>query len=290
MKIGRNEKCPCGSNKKYKKCCLYKVNTGSAIITSPRDFVQDRQIPFRKARLVLKIGNDYKSIFLLTTTKDKSLIIDPSAYSNFGNWRIAYYTIPPAPVKNIDISPDKDSLIMCNDIGPKFTYHRSGWVVAGKTGRIDGLRIKATPLPDVDGHLFTIMAQGFEGFQNTDINDKSYVNFFPYIPQELYTLKIVGYMGTLESLTFDKKLLIPKDEKNIRMAIERDGQKIEIIFIKIPFEDGTIKWLKLEIWPNHIPLKVKGPSLNAIFGWDQIKAHVKNEKVQMIGIMGGGDM
>lgn len=24
MKIGRNESCPCGSGKKYKKCCLNK--------------------------------------------------------------------------------------------------------------------------------------------------------------------------------------------------------------------------------------------------------------------------
>jgi len=24
MKIGRNEKCPCGSEKKYKNCCLRK--------------------------------------------------------------------------------------------------------------------------------------------------------------------------------------------------------------------------------------------------------------------------
>ncbi len=24
MKIGRNEPCPCGSGKKYKKCCLLK--------------------------------------------------------------------------------------------------------------------------------------------------------------------------------------------------------------------------------------------------------------------------
>lgn len=25
-KIGRNEKCPCGSDKKHKKCCLNKVS------------------------------------------------------------------------------------------------------------------------------------------------------------------------------------------------------------------------------------------------------------------------
>lgn len=26
MKIGRNEPCPCGSGKKYKKCCLNKTD------------------------------------------------------------------------------------------------------------------------------------------------------------------------------------------------------------------------------------------------------------------------
>ena len=35
MKIGRNEKCFCGSNKKYKKCCLYKTpRLNSSIETS----------------------------------------------------------------------------------------------------------------------------------------------------------------------------------------------------------------------------------------------------------------
>ena len=28
IKIGRNAKCPCGSGKKFKKCCLDKINTG----------------------------------------------------------------------------------------------------------------------------------------------------------------------------------------------------------------------------------------------------------------------
>jgi preprotein translocase subunit SecA len=32
-KIGRNEKCPCGSGKKYKKCCMKTMNT---IKTRPR--------------------------------------------------------------------------------------------------------------------------------------------------------------------------------------------------------------------------------------------------------------
>lgn len=27
-KVGRNELCPCGSNQKFKKCCISKVNKG----------------------------------------------------------------------------------------------------------------------------------------------------------------------------------------------------------------------------------------------------------------------
>ena len=32
-KVGRNETCPCGSGKKFKKCCLWKVNAGVEIVT-----------------------------------------------------------------------------------------------------------------------------------------------------------------------------------------------------------------------------------------------------------------
>ena len=33
MKIGRNELCPCGSGKKYKKCCLRKGKNAITAIT-----------------------------------------------------------------------------------------------------------------------------------------------------------------------------------------------------------------------------------------------------------------
>ncbi|RYE56870.1 MAG: hypothetical protein EOP48_07055, partial [Sphingobacteriales bacterium] len=29
MKVERNSQCPCGSGKKYKKCCLLKADAGS---------------------------------------------------------------------------------------------------------------------------------------------------------------------------------------------------------------------------------------------------------------------
>ena len=37
QKIGRNEPCPCGSGKKYKKCCLQKAEMNTLIETQPRD-------------------------------------------------------------------------------------------------------------------------------------------------------------------------------------------------------------------------------------------------------------
>ena len=33
VKIGRNDRCPCGSGKKFKKCCLWKVGCGVEIVT-----------------------------------------------------------------------------------------------------------------------------------------------------------------------------------------------------------------------------------------------------------------
>jgi hypothetical protein len=38
-KVGRNDKCPCGSGKKYKKCCWRKDQTVRTATTD--DFIQD---------------------------------------------------------------------------------------------------------------------------------------------------------------------------------------------------------------------------------------------------------
>jgi len=36
LKIGRNKPCPCGSGKKFKKCCIYKVNRGEELVKANR--------------------------------------------------------------------------------------------------------------------------------------------------------------------------------------------------------------------------------------------------------------
>lgn len=47
-KIGRNEPCPCGSGKKYKKCCIDKpdktlMNEGFSIFTKFHDIRRSKQ-------------------------------------------------------------------------------------------------------------------------------------------------------------------------------------------------------------------------------------------------------
>ena len=40
MKVGRNDPCPCGSGKKYKKCCLFKEQVAGTHAKSPHDYVE----------------------------------------------------------------------------------------------------------------------------------------------------------------------------------------------------------------------------------------------------------
>jgi hypothetical protein len=44
MKTGRNELCPCGSGKKFKKCCMDKVPTTEVVIARPIECSPDKPI------------------------------------------------------------------------------------------------------------------------------------------------------------------------------------------------------------------------------------------------------
>jgi hypothetical protein len=45
MKTGRNELCPCGSGKKFKKCCINKVNTKVEVIPTIENFQEKPIMP-----------------------------------------------------------------------------------------------------------------------------------------------------------------------------------------------------------------------------------------------------
>lgn len=54
MSVGRNDLCPCGSGKKYKKCCLEKNNLIELAAQRRDTFYDDKQ------RLVEKVGSYLK--------------------------------------------------------------------------------------------------------------------------------------------------------------------------------------------------------------------------------------
>ncbi|WP_105948345.1 SEC-C metal-binding domain-containing protein [Pseudomonas sp. LLC-1] len=51
-KVGRNEKCPCNSGRKYKKCCIGEINMSTGIRST------DSQFTVGKANIVADVGVD----------------------------------------------------------------------------------------------------------------------------------------------------------------------------------------------------------------------------------------
>lgn len=87
-KVGRNDLCPCGSGKKYKKCCLVLDS-----IADPRDSVFDQYnnlLIYLKTRLeeayaqdIRKVRTEAKQIFLQYTTNDNLPVEQESIFSDW---------------------------------------------------------------------------------------------------------------------------------------------------------------------------------------------------------------
>ncbi len=66
-KVGRNDLCPCGSGKKYKKCCGARIPTQSAIKQDPDYFKMNKEIAYKG-----KIGKQRNSFCLDYMVKKKA--------------------------------------------------------------------------------------------------------------------------------------------------------------------------------------------------------------------------
>jgi tetratricopeptide (TPR) repeat protein len=72
-KISRNDKCPCGSGKKYKHCCINFIAKTSNTVSSQFDFIDD------KSKYILEVGG-----FLDELKLNPDLINDPSWWGVLG--------------------------------------------------------------------------------------------------------------------------------------------------------------------------------------------------------------
>ena len=72
-KISRNDKCPCGSGKKYKHCCINIIANSSDTVPSQFDLIDD------KSKYILEVGG-----FLDELKLNPDLINDPSWWGVLG--------------------------------------------------------------------------------------------------------------------------------------------------------------------------------------------------------------
>ena len=95
METGRNDPCPCGSGKKYKKCCIKKSTdtsrTGDLGITE--QFLRDK---LQKFMMRDEFGDDIRNAWMLFwNEKDTSSMrdIDKDKYREFTEWYIHEYRL-----------------------------------------------------------------------------------------------------------------------------------------------------------------------------------------------------
>ncbi len=256
---------------------------------NPRDYIRNNQTPIKHVKVVVRNNVLKKALFMFTVTKDGSMVFDPSPYFTVGNWRWGMYEIPPGRVEKDTVSMLSNTKQEDMNNGPKFTYHKSGWVTVGKTGHHTSSRILATPFATASGHIFTLQIKGFEALKDADTTRSKYVYLGPMMPDDLVTLKIVASIGKLEDFVTDRADPDhPHDDSNIRYVKVVNGQSIEVALFRIILDSGDEKWLMLEFWPN-FPYNVNTntPSLSLLTGWIQEDALDKSKPFRCLGILGG---
>lgn len=160
MKIGRNDPCPCGSGKKYKKCHRGRIFTHQA---------EKFTVSVKKSGTLYKIC---KVVFHHTKNKEQSAIIVSFPYHKNSKGLLSLMTFPKNTRK-----VDKLSLIPGGKVTShkvKYTHWSDGNVHFSQDQKIY-TKIKKTsdPLSKAIGHLFSIQVKGVEGFE-IKTNVKSY--------------------------------------------------------------------------------------------------------------------
>lgn len=95
MSVGRNDSCPCGSGKKYKKCCLKKENVIELEALRREQFYTEKQDlvekvgGFLKRKMPINEYNELKDVFLQRTDKQIDISL---AESIFTYWLYFYHT------------------------------------------------------------------------------------------------------------------------------------------------------------------------------------------------------
>ena len=84
MQVGRNDPCPCGSGKKYKKCCMEKDRTakreGRSVVLAPPKLKQKTWADFEHLKVYDFIEDDFDE----DAEEEPEKFVDPRQISLFG--------------------------------------------------------------------------------------------------------------------------------------------------------------------------------------------------------------
>lgn len=257
-----------------------------------QDILQQSQSPVRSAKIVVKSGEEYKSVLMFTLGNDGSLILNSGAYFLGGNWRWGFFDVPPGRVGKVNVPiVEESAATRLSGHGPKITYHLSGWMTTKLEGHISdqGIpRVQANPLLEVSGHLFTIMAKGFNSFKTANLARSAYAHIPVSAGEELASLKIVGYLGKLEDLV-GGAMANGDDPSSVGTIIEEvDGFRTENVFFRIDRSDGEERWLHLQFWPN-FPYNEGSdqPSFSMLTGWKKEEISDPGRTARCLGLLAG---
>lgn len=257
---------------------------------SARTVVRKTQQPCNRVRVVLKNELFNKALFTILTLHDGSIVFDPSAYLKTGDWNYNEFVIPPGPFSEKDISAVSGTGYSFGDIGPKFTYHRSGWITAGKREHHEQRRIKAQAMIRTRGHIFTLELKGFGSFEDAKRPARDCLNLYPLIPAATRTVKIVGYLGRLNDFVAPGVRIPAQPSMNVRLWMYRNGKVHECHLFSIRLANGAKKWLKLEYQLDNLATPHTDPTQPAaslIMGWNSSKAQNLSNEMRIMGLSTG---
>jgi len=151
MKIGRNDLCPCGSGKKFKKCHFGKIFTYQA---------EKFTILVKKNGILYKI---FKIVFHQNENKKQSAIIISFPYHKNSKGLLSLMTFPKNTKRVSKLSLIPGGKVTSHKV--KYTHWSDGNVHFSQDQKIY-TKIKKTSdsLDKAIGHLFSIQIKGVEGF------------------------------------------------------------------------------------------------------------------------------
>lgn len=280
MKIGRNEKCPCNSGKKFKYCHLNIQETTPRII------------PILKSKrflVTVKYNERRSKIFQIYFTSDGSLYVDFPYFEN------SYGIASELSLSPFDQYPKELSLKQNWKITShlvKYAHHPDWEAHFSQDGKVrTEIRKKSVPLVNQEGHLFTLMVQWINAFEEVvkqrDMNssiERKILCYDTSVSKEdlLEGIKFIGWWYPRKYISPDFKMPWGT-EGNPIVQIKMEDRYLTGFLLSSPYWEEYLLFLSFE----QIPLLEKTwiPCLSFIWWFDAPEiAHDHSKTTSMLAL------